>query len=124
MLPENAVYVGRAVKRYGLEASVLANPFAIGDRLPLPRRLASGRHKRHRGVISRADSIELYGRYLRNSIRPRPYCPYRIELARLRAIAAQGNLLLLCHCETWDGRGPAPGRCHAEVIREVLLAQG
>ena len=30
-LPPNAVYVGRAVKRYGLKPSVLGNPYPIGS---------------------------------------------------------------------------------------------
>ena len=114
VLPENAVYVGRAVKRWGLRESVLANPYKIGSWNPF----SSCR-------ITRAGAIELYRNNFLGDAETdsRDRAPWiRDELARLRALATQGELTLVCHCVTWDGTGEAPGKCHAEVIKAVLEA--
>ena len=99
-------YVGRAVNRYGLEESILHNPFPI----------CPGRTRKHsiadyRGWFPRAIKV---GEHYRR-------CQWRTkdtdmldELARLRALAAQGDLLLLCWCH--------PKPCHASIIKEHLEA--
>ena len=116
VLPEGAVYVGRRVNRYGLEESILHNPFPI----------CPGRTRKHsiadyRGWFPRAIKV---GEHYRR-------CQWRTkdtdmldELDRLSALHRKnGTLDLLCYCETWDGTGEAPGKCHAEVIREYLEAE-
>jgi len=111
VLPEGAAYVGREVKRYGLKASPLASPFRIGEANTCPS-LGDGKR------LSRRGAVEAY----RMALDYAPGEPVLTELARLRALASGGDLLLLCWCETWDGTGEAPGKCHAEVIREYLEA--
>ncbi len=103
VFPAHAVYVGRAVKRYGLASSPLASPFKIGhtdarmQALNLP-------------PITRLESIRLYRQWLRMLKCHPDMAP---ELRRLRALAEKGPLILVCHC--------APLPCHANVIREVLM---
>ena len=99
------VYVGRAAPRKGFNASPLANPYAVG---------------RFRGFpVTREDAVELYHGYFSHA--RRNGSPVEPELDRLRALLKEhGRLTLACWCENWNGEGPAPGRCHAEVIKEVL----
>lgn len=99
VLPENAVYVGREVKRYGLKASPLKNIYPIGR-------------------MSREQCVDAYATRLSMSLRETrgrftDTDAMQEEIPRLRALAERGPLTLVCWC--------APKRCHAEVIRELLL---
>ena len=132
VMPENAVYVGRASPRHGLAGSPLANPWREGDRHPsaigtiagdellteyraeLAHWLHSGRTRFH---------WSQYPPPLRGSTEVAPERAVA-ELDRLAALHQQyGRLKVLCWCETWDGTGEPPGKCHAEVIREYLEAE-
>ena len=106
VLPENAAYVGRAVKRYGLKRSPLANPYRIGvDRMNM-----SGRR------MDRRDTISAYV-WLLGSL-PMSDAPVNSaighELSRIRDLASKADIILLCWCH--------PKPCHADVIREYLEA--
>jgi len=109
VLPENAVYIGRENRRYGLAASPLANPYREGQTREV--NLGSGDDDDDTyidnpdGVMSRADVIEAYSDLLAMGF------AYD-ELARLRDLAAKGPLLLACWC--------APKPCHGGVIAETL----
>lgn len=111
-MPPHAVYVGREVKRYGLPPSDLANPFPIGK--PTPRVMQYSAHLEYvAGQITRAASILLYQAWLDDEMME-TYSVAKKELQRLRALAANGDLLLLCWCH--------PKPCHADVIRAYLEA--
>jgi hypothetical protein len=87
------VYVGRATHRY--PANVLGNPFMIGR---------DG---------TRAEVIARYRVWLRQQWRHGG--AVRQELERLAAqYGREGQLTLLCWC--------APLACHADVVREAVLA--
>ncbi len=110
---ERHVWVGRAVPRWGLKASPLGNPYRLGIS---PR----DRHD----LITHERAVDLYGGYFPHMVRGEDpgKRPCQDALSRLRSILKQhGRLTLVCCCETWDGEGDAPGRCHAEIIREYLL---
>ena len=98
-LPENAVYVGRAVKRYGLRASVLANPRRMG--------YTTG----PRAAASRAKAIAVYRTWFGR--RTQIFSTQIDELQRLYDQVKAGPLVLVCWC--------APKPCHAEIIRDFLL---
>ena len=107
-LPENAVYVGRAAPRYGLKASPLANPYHIGQ---------WDYRRMHRPLqMNRSDCSEAYAVWLSYT----PTLASIMELTRLADLARRAPLVLVCWCETWDGTGDAPGKCHAEILRRVL----
>jgi len=107
VLPEGAAYVGRAVKRYGLKASPLGNPFRLGRR---------------------KENVKWFAKGLRTALAITGATAFRVdreqkaEFDRLRALAAQGDLVLVCWCETWDGTGEPPGKCHAEILLKYLEA--
>ncbi len=101
VLPANAVYVGRAVNRYGLKRSPLANPWVIGQ----PPH-GGAKHR-----LTREEAIEFYRELL--ACRRRWDADTR-ELSRLRTLAAQGDLILVCWCHPKD--------CHARIIKELLEA--
>ena len=112
VLPEGAVWVGRAAPRWGLKASPLGNPYRPGqwnhEGMRRPRQL------------SLADCLEAYHVWLIH----KPTLACHMELARLRGMLTRnGSLVLLCGCETWDGTGEAPGKCHAEILKEYLEAE-
>ncbi len=111
-LPENAVYVGREVRRYGLKASPLANPWKAGEK-PYPQAAE---------VFTREDAVETYREYL--ALRPSKRqdrfgeyatCAEGQELDRLTELVRKGPLVLVCWC--------APKLCHAEVIRDCIMEQ-
>jgi hypothetical protein len=107
-LPENAVYVGRDVNKYGLKASPLANPYREGQTREVNLRSGDDDDTyidNPDGVMGRADVIEAYSDLLAMGF------AYD-ELARLRDLAAKGPLLLACWC--------APKPCHGDVIVETL----
>lgn len=88
-------YVGRANKTFGVNTSPLANPF------PLTKE------------SEREEVISKYGIWLEQQ---RHSVPVRPELERLKKIYLEtGNLNLVCWCY--------PKRCHAEIIREILLEE-
>jgi len=104
-LPENAVYVGRRIVRYGLGTSPLANYFFIG------------KSKSELGFtysqIERKKSIEFYHEYLLYALRnPLDYKLIVEEFNRLKKMANRGDLILVCWC--------APKACHADVIKNLL----
>jgi len=108
--PPWMIYVGRACPRKGLKASPLANPYRVGqwDTLQPPHTM---------------DVEQCVYRY-RFLLPMHLGMMAMLDLRRLRALLAEyGRLTLVCFCETWDGTGEAPGKCHAEVVREYLLAQ-
>jgi hypothetical protein len=87
------VYVGRETNRY--PASVLGNPFHIGQH------------------GTRAEVVARYRTWLRQQWQARG--AVRQELERLAAqYRGEGQLTLLCWC--------APQPCHADVVREAVLA--
>ena len=99
-LPPNAVYVGRAVNRYRLKASPLANPYTIGMwNWSVNKFLDEG------------DVMERY-RHLLPLLCIRSASGVKEELTRLADLARRGPLVLVCWC--------APKACHADIIREVL----
>lgn len=105
------VYVGRANPRKGLKASPLANPYRLSEQQ------AIGYGVR---LCTREEILGLYRRYVLGS---RDDAAVRDELGRILALyRTRGRLTLVCWCVTWDGTGEAPGRCHAEVIREYLAS--
>ena len=87
------VYVGRSMR--DIQGSVLGNPFKV---------------KPH-GPHERGTSVELYRRWLWNHIRHGAGDVYE-EMVRLKILAAQGDLTLVCWC--------APQPCHADVIRAAI----
>lgn len=114
------VYVGRRSNRRGLKRSPLANPWPVGQKYgkpPVKRTLE--------------ESLALYRPHLMGAMNvgvdgdgKRYPTTLRIEVDRLLAMAKAGPLTLVCWCEDWDGEGEAPGLCHAEIVREKLLAPG
>jgi len=94
--PEWYVWVGRAVPRWGLKASPLANPFRL-HRYPRERAV-----KHYRGLLESAVSG-------RRCVWTIWHIPFTQELARLRALLRRHGKLVLV------------GGPHAEVIKEVLL---
>lgn len=100
--PEGAVvvYVGRAIPRLGIAGSSLGNPF----RVP-------------RGHDVATDPDDVLGRYRRwlDERLTDPTSAQSVEIARLVEWCERSGdtLALECWC--------APARCHAEVIRDVLL---
>ena len=104
VLPENAVYCGRTNGRYGLTAGPLANPCRVLGPADHMHKLA----------------VKVFRSWLGERIQANDLTVGR-ELARLRALAAKGDLVLVCWCETWDGTGYPPGRCHTEIIRDRIL---
>jgi len=63
-LPDGAVYIGRAMPRYGLAGSILANPYRVGK------------------GVTREEAIRLYETHLRTLLQHSPEA--RAELARCR----------------------------------------
>ena len=125
VLPENAVYVGRRVNRYALKGSPLGSPWHVGKCYVYgrPYLMFDGREVDvPRGFLTPEDVVSLTRLSLQQSIGMKEQ-PVLDELDRLRALAAQGDLLLLCWCETWDGTGEPPGKCHAEILKEYLEAE-
>jgi len=99
--PEWYVYVGRSAPRRGLKRSPLANIYLVGDYSPdLGRR------------FTRQEVIALYA----SNVLGQPMPGFERELGRVRTLLAKhGKLILVCWC--------APRACHAEVIRDALLAE-
>ena len=95
-IPEGAVYVGRAMSRYGLSASKWGNPFRIGG-------LCCGTQ-----FIDRELSIELYRTWLSS----------QILLGKLNISELSGKDLV-CWCHNWDGNGANPMYCHADILLEL-----
>jgi len=87
------VYVGRSMR--DIQGSVLGNPFKV---------------KPH-GLHERAESVELYRRWLWDHIRCGAGDVYE-EVVRLKNFAAQGDLTLVCWC--------APLACHADIIKAAI----
>lgn len=87
------VYVGRSMR--DIQGSVLGNPFKV---------------KPH-GPHERAESVGLYRRWLWEHIRRGAGDVYE-ELVRLKNLAAQGDLALVCWC--------APLACHADIIKAAI----
>ena len=98
VLPEGAVWVGRAAPRWGLKASPLGNPYRPGqwnhEGMRRPRQL------------SLADCLEAYRVWLIF----RPTLAAHMEFGRL--YSRRDDLLLLCGCH--------PKPCHADIIKERL----
>lgn len=92
-------YVGRENKTFGVKESPLANPF------PLTRE------------SDRDDVIEEYRVWLNQKLYPENRLnPARTEIERLKAMYKKtGELNLVCWC--------FPRRCHAEIIRDVILEE-
>ncbi len=107
--PPHFVYVGREAPRKGFKRSPLANPFRVGMNPNI-------------GYYTRRETVAVYRERVIRAYNAAPVSgDVWDELARLRALLAEyGRLTLVCWCETWDGTGEAPGRCHAEVIKEYL----
>ena len=89
----DGVYVGREMR--DIQGSVLGNPYKV---------------KPH-GPHERGASIELYRRWLWEHVRGGTGDVYS-ELMRLKILAEQGDLTLVCWC--------APEACHAEVVRAAI----
>jgi len=87
------IYVGRTMSN--ISASVLGNPFKV---------------KPH-GPYERAESIRLYRRWLWKQMQSGAGEVYE-EMLRLKRLAGQGDLTLICWC--------APAACHADVIKACL----
>lgn len=87
------VYVGRNVRN--LQGSVLGNPYKV---------------KPH-GPHERGESVEMYRRWLWGHVRGGAGNVYS-ELMRLKSLAEQGDLTLVCWC--------VPERCHAEVVKAAI----
>lgn len=87
------VYVGRSMR--DIEGSVLGNPYKV---------------KPH-GSHERAESVELYRRWLWEHIRHGAGDVYE-EVMRLKNLAAQGDLTLVCWC--------APLPCHGTIIAKAI----
>ena len=87
------IYVGRRMR--DLQGSVLGNPYKV---------------KPH-GQYERNASIEMYRRWLWRHVRSGIGDVYD-EVMRLKSIAEQGDLTLVCWC--------APEACHAEVIKAAI----
>lgn len=100
--PEWVVYVGRRSNRHGLKASLLENPYRVGQWAPNGMRRPS--------QMGPDDCIDAYAVWLRH----RCTAGVNMELGRLRSLLEKhGKLTLVCWC--------APKkRCHAEVVRKVL----
>lgn len=108
------VWVGRAVPRWGLKASPLANPWKVGK----PSHIGGGVHIGARGKPVRVpsgnltpeDAVRLYRESMDVALWSKEEAPLA-ELDRLRAkLKEHGKLVLV-------------GGPHAEVIKEVLEAQ-
>ena len=91
----NWEYVGR--EWFGLKESILANPFKIGK------------------DISRSESIKRYKKHIFKLIIDKDINVLN-EFIRLYEKSCNGDLYLLCWCY--------PKKCHAEVIRDVLMFGG
>ena len=118
-LPENAVYVGRRVNRYRLKPSPLGSPWKVGELYVYggfkPYRMFDGREVAvPRGRLTREDVVSLTRLSLQQSIGTKEQSVLD-ELTRLRALAEEGPLTLICWC--------FPKPCHANVIREYLLGE-
>lgn len=87
------IYVGRAMP--AICGSVLGNPYKV---------------KPH-GAYELDESLCLYRRWLWQHLRSETGAVYG-ELLRLKRLAKQGDLTLICWCE------PAP--CHANIIKSCL----
>lgn len=94
------VYVGRANSRAGLEGSIWANPFRIGDAHP-----ETGRK------ITRGAAVKLYKQWiLRGEGRP-----------LLRRLGELENVTLACWCAPKGGvRAHDPLVCHGQVLLLLL----
>jgi len=107
--PEWYAYVGRPAPRCGLKGSALANPFKVGQ---WPTRFPMS------WTLTLEDTVYWYRVWLHTA--PQGMKMFEMEGLR-RKLKKHGRLTLVCWCETWDGTGEAPGKCHAEVLREALL---
>ncbi|MCK6549287.1 DUF4326 domain-containing protein [Myxococcota bacterium] len=99
--PDGAVvvYVGRAMPQLGIAGSSLGNPFRVPH-----------------GYDVATDPDDVLGRYRRwlDERLTDPTSAQSVEVSRLADIVRSGDTLALeCWC--------APGRCHADVIRDVLI---
>lgn len=105
-LPENAVYVGRRVNRYGLKASPLANLYPI-----------SRNRTREEAILTFRAWLHVVREIAACRIATPQVVAAMDELVRLLALHERhGELILLCWC--------APQACHADVIKEALEAEG
>lgn len=100
-IPQGAVYVGRAMPRYGLSSSKWGNPYRVQGYGGSLRQAA------HR------TAVKLYREYLLN----------HPELAQAARQELRGKDLV-CWCHTWDGQGPNPNFCHADVLLELANREG
>jgi len=106
--PEWRVWVGRAAPRWKLKASGLANPFKVGQ---YPTQI-------NMHTMTLEDVLYWYRVWLLRSASGAKM----MDMSWLRSLLRKhGRLELVCCCITWDGRGDAPRKCHAEAIRDVLL---
>lgn len=88
-------YVGRTNHRYGLKGSPLGNPFELTK-------------ERYRDKV--IDSYKAWINQFKND------GIMRVELERLKKkYRDTGELTLVCWC--------APKRCHAEIIKEIILGE-
>lgn len=87
-------YVGRYTSynlRYGINFSVLGNPFVKGNR---------------------EQQVEAYRARMRELYRTKPTCPEWQAIRRLYVALKKGNIELVCWC--------APLQCHADAIKDFL----
>jgi hypothetical protein len=86
-------YIGRQMKE--IKGSVLGNPFKL----------------KPYGPYDRGTTIKLYKKWLWNQMNNKESAVYS-ELQRLKDIADQGDLDLVCWC--------APEACHGDIIKAAI----
>jgi hypothetical protein len=96
-------YVGRSIARHFIPAlkngSVLGNPFKPESATPISHQLVCNEYRRWLWSHINGSSTESLA--------------IRAELQRIKRMAVEGDLKLLCWCD------PLP--CHAHVLRDCLM---
>ena len=91
-IPQDAVYVGRG------RGSVFGNPFThINDRKTAARYV----------VDSRKQAVESYASWIVD------------QDSLMREVHNLSNKDLVCWCHEWNGVGPNPMYCHADILLDI-----
>ena len=101
--PDRAIYVGRAVLRYGLSASKWGNPMTI--------RALKELFPSDTPLELQEKAVSWFREYITT--------PFGRPAELMEQIGELKGKDLVCWCHTWDGQGSNPMYCHADVLLEL-----